>query len=110
MTLKTTAARAAQGRENLDRAVLVREEMDREIAGEPLPRLADGPRDPAVLLRVEHLLARVHEHAVAVDEALVHDRLVRLAAVVERDRVGPHVLIALAHQSTRAHRPHAEKG
>src|SRR4051812_2289052 len=40
------------------------------------------------------LLARIEEDAVAVDVAVVG--LVGLAAVVERDRVRPHVLLPLA--------------
>ena len=56
----------------------------------------DRPADAAVLIRMQLLLARIEQHAVAVDVALVVDRLSRLAAVVERDRVGPDVLVALA--------------
>ena len=56
----------------------------------------DGPVDAPVLLRVQDLLPGVHEDAVPVDEALVLDGLVRLATVVERDRVRPHVLLPLA--------------
>ena len=58
-------------------------------------RSPHGTLDPAVLRR-QDLLAGVHQHAVPVDEALVLDRLPRLAAVVERDRVRPHVLFPLA--------------
>src|SRR5438093_3683038 len=43
---------------------------------------------------MELLLARVEEHAVAVEGAEI--LLVGLAAVVERDRVRPNVLVALA--------------
>src|ERR1051326_4633377 len=42
------------------------------------------------------VFTRIDQNAVAVDVALVTDWLVWLAAVVERDRVGPNVLFSLA--------------
>ena len=58
--------------------------------------VAIGPAMPRSCVGMEALLARIEEHAVAVNVALVVQRLVWLLAVVERDGVGPHVLVAVA--------------
>src|SRR5688572_12429636 len=55
----------------------------------------DRPRDATILSRVQSILARIDEYAVAMNVALVVRRPVGLLAVVVRDRVGPHVLVSL---------------
>src|SRR6266542_663966 len=41
--------------------------------------------------------SRVNEYSVAIDKTLIVEGLVRLPPIVKGDRVGPHVLPALAH-------------
>ena len=52
------------------------------------------PRDAAILLRVQHVLARIDEDAITIDESLIR---LRLRPVVERDRIHPHILIPIPH-------------
>src|ERR1051325_1585702 len=57
----------------------------------------DWPGDAAVLIRMQLVFTRIHQNAVAVYVALVVDWFVWLSAVVERDRVDPHILFSLAY-------------
>src|SRR5215468_11818902 len=56
----------------------------------------DRPGDAAVLFRVQLLFTGIEQHAVAVGEVLIVDGFVRLAAIVEGDRIRPDILVALA--------------
>src|SRR5262245_17097929 len=55
----------------------------------------DGACDAAVLFRMKLLFAGVDQHAIAVGEILIVRGFVRLAAVVEGDRIDPDVLYAV---------------
>src|SRR5262249_30265327 len=56
----------------------------------------DRARDAPILFRVKLLFAGIDQHAVAVGEILIVGGFVRLAAVVEGDRIDPDVLDAVA--------------
>src|SRR4030095_11030148 len=49
----------------------------------------------AIFFRVKFVFSRIHQDAIAIDIALIVDRFVRLAAIVESDRIGPDVLLSL---------------
>ena len=42
-------------------------------------------------------LSGIHQNTVAIDIPLIFNRLVRLSTIVESNRVGPNVLLSLAH-------------
>src|SRR6266496_1274458 len=54
-------------------------------------------RDTTVLSGMQFFFTGVHEYSVAVNIALVVQGFVWLPAIVESDRVGPHVLPTFAH-------------
>src|ERR1051326_4045019 len=57
----------------------------------------DWSGDAAVLIGMKFVFARIDQPTVAVDVTLIVNWFIRLAAVVKRDGIGPHVLLSLAH-------------
>src|ERR1044072_5174876 len=57
----------------------------------------DWSGDAAVLIGMKFVFARIDQHTVAVDVTLIVNWFIWLAAVVEGDRIGPHVLLSLAN-------------
>ena len=56
----------------------------------------DRSGDTPVFFGMYFFFAGIHEHAVAINVALIIYRLVWLPAIVESDGVGPYILPALA--------------
>src|SRR5262245_33304994 len=72
-----------------------------QVILQPAPQIrelhgGDRPGDAAILFRVQPIFTRIEQNAVAVGEVSIVDGFVRLAALVEGDRVRPGILIALA--------------
>src|SRR6478672_7220820 len=57
----------------------------------------DWTSDAAILFRVQLVFTGIKQHAVAVDVALIGNRLVRLTSVIEGNRIGPNILLTLAY-------------
>ena len=57
----------------------------------------DWTSDAAILFRMQLVFAGIQQHTIAVDISLIGKGLVRLAAIVEGDWIGPDVLLALAY-------------